>query len=137
VLGRASASAHWNTDVGEPSNPASRGGLTLGWAGPGTITRRRAMLRVSHGGEGLDDAETLEGAREIVRGQSPGRYDVDEIRAEPFPSGHTSQQRGDRDQAARWGGDLRPGLGAGSVTRDSANVSAAAPTAPAGFPEQR
>ena len=32
--------------------------------------------------------------REIVRGQPPGRYDVDEIRAEPFPSGHTSRQWG-------------------------------------------
>jgi hypothetical protein len=45
------------------------------------------MFRVSHKGEGIDDAETIEGARQIVRGQSPGRYDVDEIGAEPFPSG--------------------------------------------------
>jgi hypothetical protein len=35
----------------------------------------------------IDDADTIEGARGIVRGQSPGRYDVDEIRAEPFPWG--------------------------------------------------
>jgi hypothetical protein len=27
----------------------------------------------------------------IVRGQQPGRYDVDEIRAEPFGSGHSSR----------------------------------------------
>jgi hypothetical protein len=46
------------------------------------------MFRISHRGEGLDDADTIEGAREIVRGQSPGRYDVDEIRAESFPSVH-------------------------------------------------
>jgi hypothetical protein len=52
------------------------------------------MFRVSHRGEGIDDADTLEGARGIVRGQPPGRYDVDEIRAEPFPSGHTSRQWG-------------------------------------------
>jgi hypothetical protein len=52
------------------------------------------MFRVSHRGEGLDDADTLEGAREIVRSQPPGRYDVDEIRAEPVPSGHTSRQGG-------------------------------------------
>src|SRR5262249_26779004 len=39
-----------------------------------------AMFRVSHRGEGIDDADTIEGARGIVRGQSPGRYEVDEIR---------------------------------------------------------
>jgi hypothetical protein len=49
------------------------------------------MFRVSHRGEGIDDADTIEGAREIVRGQQPGRYDVDEIRAEPLPSRHTSR----------------------------------------------
>jgi hypothetical protein len=40
------------------------------------------MFRVSHRGEGIDDAESIGGARAIVRGQPPGRYDVDEIRAE-------------------------------------------------------
>jgi hypothetical protein len=29
-----------------------------------------------------------------VQGQPTGRYDVDEIRAEPFRSGHTSRQWG-------------------------------------------
>jgi hypothetical protein len=43
---------------------------------------------------GIDDADTLEGARGIVRGQSRGRYDVDEIRAEPFLSGHRSRAWG-------------------------------------------
>jgi hypothetical protein len=52
------------------------------------------MFRVSRRGDGIDDAETIGGAREIVRGQAPGRYDVDEIRAEPFPSGHTSRRWG-------------------------------------------
>jgi hypothetical protein len=33
------------------------------------------MFRVSHKGEGIDDADTLQGAREIVRGQQPDRYD--------------------------------------------------------------
>jgi hypothetical protein len=51
------------------------------------------MFRVSHRGENIDDADTIGGAREIVRGQEPGRYDVDEIRAEPFPSGHTNRSR--------------------------------------------
>ena len=45
------------------------------------------MFRVSHRGEGIDDADSIEGARGIVQGQPAGRYDVDEIRAEPFPSG--------------------------------------------------
>ena len=52
------------------------------------------MFRVSHRGEGVDDADTIEGAREIVRGQSPRRYDVDEIRADPLPLGHTSRSWG-------------------------------------------
>jgi hypothetical protein len=52
------------------------------------------MFRVSHRGEGIDDADTIEGAREVVLGQPPGRYNVDEIRADPFPSGHTSRQWG-------------------------------------------
>ena len=52
------------------------------------------MFRVSHRGDGIDDADTIEGARGIVRGQPLGRYYVDVIRAEPFPSGHTSRQWG-------------------------------------------
>ena len=49
------------------------------------------MFRVSQHGESIDDADTIEGVKEIVRGEPPGRYDVDEIQAEPFPSGHTSR----------------------------------------------
>ncbi len=53
------------------------------------------MFQVSRKGEGIEDADTIEGAREIVQSQpSDGRHDVDEIRAEPFPSGHTSQSWG-------------------------------------------
>jgi hypothetical protein len=52
------------------------------------------MFRVSHQGDGIDDAETIDEARAVVRGQPPGRSDVDEIRADPFPSGHTSQSWG-------------------------------------------
>jgi hypothetical protein len=52
------------------------------------------MFRVGHRGEGIDGADTIEGARRVVRGQPPGRYDVDEIRADPFPSGHTSRSWG-------------------------------------------
>ncbi len=52
------------------------------------------MFWVSHQGEGIDDANTIDGAWEIVQDQPPGRYDVDEIRAEPFPSGHPSRSWG-------------------------------------------
>jgi hypothetical protein len=52
------------------------------------------MFRASRRGEGIDDADTIEGARAIVRGQPPGRYDVDEIQAEPFPTGHSGVLRG-------------------------------------------
>jgi hypothetical protein len=52
------------------------------------------MFRASQRGERIDDAETIWGARAIVRGQPPGRYDADEIRAKPFTSGHTSRQWG-------------------------------------------
>ena len=52
------------------------------------------MFRVSHQGEGIDDADGIEGAREVVRHQAPGRYDVDEIRGESFPTGHTSRSWG-------------------------------------------
>jgi hypothetical protein len=52
------------------------------------------MFRVSHKGEGIDAAESIDGAREIVRRRAPGRSDVDEIRAEPIPPGHTSRSWG-------------------------------------------
>ena len=47
------------------------------------------MFRVSQRGEAIDDEDTIEGARGVVRGQPPGRYDVDEIRADPDPSGQS------------------------------------------------
>jgi hypothetical protein len=52
------------------------------------------MFRVTQRREGIDDADTLDGARAIVQGQPVGRYDIDEIRADSFPSGHTSRQWG-------------------------------------------
>jgi hypothetical protein len=52
------------------------------------------MFRVTHRGAAIDHAKTIDGALEIVRGRPPRRYDVDEIRAEPFPSGHTSRSWG-------------------------------------------
>jgi len=52
------------------------------------------MFRVSQNGERIDDSDTIEGARQIVVGQSPGRYDLDGIRREPFPAGHTADRGG-------------------------------------------
>jgi hypothetical protein len=52
------------------------------------------MFRVSQGAKGIADADTIDGARGIVRGQPTGRHDVDEIRPDPFPSGHTSRSWG-------------------------------------------
>jgi hypothetical protein len=52
------------------------------------------VFRVSHHGEGIDDADKIEGARQIVQRQSPGRCDLREIRAEPFPSEHNSRSWG-------------------------------------------
>ena len=52
------------------------------------------MFRASHECDSIDDADTIEGTRKIVRGQPPGRYDVDELRAEPVPSGHTGRSWG-------------------------------------------
>jgi hypothetical protein len=63
--------------------------------GLGIITQgRAAMFRVTQHSESIDDADTLDGARAIVQGQPQGRYEVDEIRADPLPSGHTSRQWG-------------------------------------------
>jgi hypothetical protein len=62
--------------------------------GPGIHPLGAALFRVSHKGEGIDDADSIEGARQVVWGQPPDRYDVDEIRAEPFASGHTSRSWG-------------------------------------------
>ena len=48
------------------------------------------MFRINRGKSGFD-SDTLEQAREIVHHGEPGKYYVDEIRADPFPSCHTSR----------------------------------------------
>jgi hypothetical protein len=49
------------------------------------------MSRVSHKGQAIDDADAIECARGSVRGLPAGRYEVEEIRADPFASGRTSR----------------------------------------------
>jgi hypothetical protein len=78
----------------KPLYLASRGATLQRSASASLPDRRATTFRVSHKGEGIDDTDSIEGAREIVRGQQPGRYHVDEIRAEPLPSGHTRRQWG-------------------------------------------
>jgi hypothetical protein len=51
------------------------------------------MFRISRGDSGFD-CDKLERAREALRGAKPGRFHDDEIRAEPFASGHTSRAWG-------------------------------------------
>jgi hypothetical protein len=53
-----------------------------------------AVFRDSKYSEGIGSADALDGAREIVQSQPSGSSDVNEIRAAPFPSGHTSRQWG-------------------------------------------
>jgi hypothetical protein len=51
------------------------------------------MFRISRG-ETAFDADTIDRARDTLGGEEPGLYRVGEIRAEPFPSGHTSRAWG-------------------------------------------
>jgi hypothetical protein len=51
------------------------------------------MFRISRGESGFD-ADTIDRARETLRHEEPGLYRVHEIRADPFPSGHTSRAWG-------------------------------------------
>jgi len=52
------------------------------------------MFRVIHNDVWIGYAGSIEGAREIVRCERPGRYDVDEVRAGPSASGITSERWG-------------------------------------------
>jgi hypothetical protein len=51
------------------------------------------MFRVSRD-RMIEDADSFEGARAMMRGQKRGRYHVDEILADPFPSSHKSRAWG-------------------------------------------
>ena len=52
------------------------------------------MFRVSHEGRTIDYAKLIEDAREIVRNEEPGCYDVDEIRVNSFASNPASRRWG-------------------------------------------
>ena len=53
------------------------------------------MLRVNDPQrDPVGDAPDVEGLRRLVERRGPGRYHVDEIAADPLPSGHTSRRWG-------------------------------------------
>jgi hypothetical protein len=54
-----------------------------------------SIFRINQpGSESITDVGSVEAVEGAVQVGGPGRYDVDEIRAEQFPSGHTSRQWG-------------------------------------------
>jgi hypothetical protein len=53
------------------------------------------MYRISrHGHEPIVDVDQVEAIEPVIRSSDSGRYHVDEISAEPLPSGHTSRRWG-------------------------------------------
>jgi hypothetical protein len=51
-----------------------------------------SVYRITQPGqEPLTDVDTVEAVEGAVRAGGPGRYHVDEISADPLPSGHTSR----------------------------------------------
>ena len=53
------------------------------------------MYRISRDGqEPIVDIDQVEAIESVIRSSKPGHYHVDEISAEPLPSGHTSRRWG-------------------------------------------
>jgi hypothetical protein len=52
------------------------------------------MFQVKQGGNWIGYAGNIEGAREIVRCEPPGRYEVDEVRASSVHAGFGSRRWG-------------------------------------------
>ena len=68
------------------------------------------ILRVNDpNGEPIGTADSQEGIKRIIEGLGPGRYRVDEISSDPFPSGHTSK---------RWGVKIKHGDWCVTIDRD-------------------
>jgi hypothetical protein len=65
------------------------------------------MFRISRGDSGFD-SDTLDRVREMLRNGKPGRFHVDEIRADPLPSDHTSRRWGVGIKRADRSVDLEP-----------------------------
>ena len=102
----------------------ARGGSWRPPGDPGVMVRLQAIaLPEADGGFTVvipalgcaTQGDTIEGGGEVVRGQRPSRYDVDEIRAEPFLAGHTSRQWGRRVRHPDDGSRLSRGPGTGAA----------------------
>lgn len=52
------------------------------------------MFRISQDLDQLVDVDTVDHLEPAVKSLGPGRYRVDEIAADPLPSGHTSRRWG-------------------------------------------
>ncbi len=53
------------------------------------------MFRISQNGQQpIIDVHQVEAIEPAIRSSEPGRYHVDEISADPLPSGHTSRRWG-------------------------------------------
>ena len=68
------------------------------------------MFRISPvGQEPIIDVDTIEAIEHTIRLFKPGRYRIDQISADPLPSGHTSR---------RWGVGIKRADGAVSLEPD-------------------
>lgn len=51
------------------------------------------MNRISQNGQGpIVDVDQVKAIEPSIRSNEPGRYQIDEISADPLPSGHTSRR---------------------------------------------
>ena len=77
----------------------SAGAPLIPWDGPGIFVQVNHVFRISRkGSDHIMDVDQVEAMEPAIRSSEPGRHDVDEIPADPFPSGHTSR----RWETARW-----------------------------------
>jgi hypothetical protein len=69
-----------------------------------------SIYRVSRSGhEPVTDVGCIERIEAVIRAGNPGRYHVDQISAEPLPSGHTSR---------RWGAGVKRSDGLVTIEPD-------------------
>ena len=74
------------------------------------MTGAEPMLRISRDGhDPIIDVETVEQIEPNIRARGPGGYQVDEISADPLPSGHTSR---------RWGVGIKKADGTVAIEPD-------------------
>jgi hypothetical protein len=68
------------------------------------------MFRISRNGQDpIDDVDQVEAIEPVIRSSNPGRYHVDEIRADPLLSGHSSR---------RWGVGIKRADGSVAIDPD-------------------